>query len=451
MKFKNFILSFMLIIPILATAQQIIYSEPRKSNPNPNDVEIIGKIEDNFLTYTLVKNKYQLQIYDAAELKLKDKVNLDFIPHETYKINFISYPNSLLVIFQCRAKKLLYSNVARLNKEGKLLGKIVAVDSVKAGAYNGSEIYAVTTSENKKHILFNRCLLGLKPNALQVEQLIVPEDLKTNKKDKYFIPYFSDKESISDLKLDDEGNVVFITYSKDSNNNSKVNFYKAPYISTELEIKDMAINNCTLTLPRIKINNNTGSYYLTSFYENPEHPDVQGLLSIILNKNLADYQLPLTFPFTDSLNYINGNRVEKSNLLTYNYFIKDIRIKEDGSFLVTGELNKRVANTTYSTMPSANSLITAYTPFGNQAIVPRIINDKVTLEAVDLRDYPGHDFSTRQIPTYSIDRKKNYDNSTPHYENAPSQYNVNSDSSGNVIVFSIDKYNRLVSVNSPGH
>jgi hypothetical protein len=190
---------------------------------------------------------------------------------------------------------------------------------------------------------------------------------------------------------------------------------------------------------------------LTSFYENPEHPDVQGLLSIILNKNLADYQLPLTFPFTDSLNYINGNRVEKSNLLTYNYFIKDIRIKEDGSFLVTGELNKRVANTTYSTMPSANSLITAYTPFGNQAIVPRIINDKVTLEAVDLRDYPGHDFSTRQIPTYSIDRKKNYDNSTPHYENAPSQYNVNSDSSGNVIVFSIDKYNRLVSVNSPGH
>ncbi|MEO6870304.1 MAG: hypothetical protein ABI168_11700, partial [Ginsengibacter sp.] len=250
---------------------------------------------------------------------------------------------------------------------------------------------------------------------------------------------------------DDEGNVVFISYSKDLNNNSNLTFYKAPYSSTEVEIKDMAINNCVLTLPRIKINNNTGFYYLISFYENPEDPDVQGLLSIILNKNLSDYKLPLTLPFTDSLNYITGNRVEKSNLLTYNYFIKDISIKEDGSFLVTGKLNKMVANTTSSNMPSEKSLITTYTPFGNQAIIPRIINNKVTVEAVDLRDYPDRIFSARQIPTYSIDRKKNYDNSTPSYENVTSDYKVNSDSSGNVIVFSIDKYNRLVSINSPGH
>ena len=172
MKFKNFILLIMLITPILGISQQINYSEPGKNNSNPFYIETIGKIEDNFLICTLEKNKYQLEIYND-ELKLKDKISLDFIPHEIDKINFISYPNSLLVLFQCRAKGLLYCNIARLNKEGKLLGKIIAVDSIKIGTYNGGEIYAVTTSENKKHILFNRCLVGLKPYSLQIEQLIV--------------------------------------------------------------------------------------------------------------------------------------------------------------------------------------------------------------------------------------------------------------------------------------
>ena len=430
MKFINFILLFIPITPITGNGQQIIYSEPEKNISNSRDVEIIGKIEDNFLMCAAIKNKYQLQVYDD-QLKLKEKVNLDFIPAETYQVDFVSYPKLFLVIFQSKYNKQVYVSAARLDKSGKLLEKIVTLDSIKAGAYNGRVIYSFAVSENKKHILLYRSLGGVNPEAQLIEQLIVSDELKTEKTDKYFVSYFLDEHFASDLKLDDEGNVVFIRYSKPLNATTNLTFYKAPFSSPDLEMKDMTINKYALAFPQIKINNSKGLYYLSSFYEGSE-TNVRGLLSVVLNKDLTDHERPLVYAFPDSIKQINSTK--KAKIFPDSYSLKDIIFKEDGGFVITGTLIKNNSNIA---MPGSG--LVTNTPFANELIIPRKIGGRNVVEVIDRRDL--YSFNSLNDPlSYSIERGNN-----SNYNNNLIPTNSIS-SGGDVVVFSIDKYNHITSL-----
>lgn len=434
MRLRGIILS-LLLIPIVGVAQQITYSEPQKNVTDFKDIDVIGKIDDNLLVCKLIKNNYQLQVYDD-QLKLKDKVNLDFIPAETYQIDFINYPNSFLIIFQAKEKKMIYSKVARLNKEGKLLGKIITLDSSMVRAWKGS-FYHVITSENKKYILFSRGTKDLPGNKLQLEQIILNNNLLVEKNEKYFIPYTSNEEFVSDLNLDDEGNVVFITYSKPPNFKTNLTFYKASFTSADLEIKDIAINKVDLNLPQVRINNSKNLYYLISFYQNAETKNVEGLLSIILKKDLSDYASPLVYSFSDSFRSM-VNKPYHSQEMIKNYFLKDIIFKEDGGFLLTGILIKKFLNTTYESSLASNRIYTIYPARRNRnsfVVTPNTIPlvysyDKDVVESYDMRDPNSYRsfMHTLNSNTTPIDNKSNSRNAVDA-------------STGNVLIFYIDKYN----------
>ena len=339
---KNISFTILFLLSFTAKSQHVIYSDPEKISFTTRS-EVIGKVGDNIFVCDLLKNKYQLKVFDK-DLKVKQKIDLNFIPAATYRLNFINYADHCLVIFQSvESKKRIHTNIASLDKDGQLIGNILPVDSISAGTYGDNEFYTVSYSENKEHLLFSRRVIGIKPDKIQVDQVILNNKLEVEKNENYFISY-ERGQLMSDLNIDDNGNIVFMTYPPAIEEDQSIKFYKLPFNSGDLMIKDILIKDNELSEPQIKINNKKNLYYLTSLYQDKNTKAVAGLLSIILNYDLTDYNTPLAYAFLNPKKP-NGKTQRQKNLFD-NYFIRDIIFREDGGFVIAGTTIKSDGVTT---------------------------------------------------------------------------------------------------------
>ena len=361
MKSTGFII--LLVLSFTAKSQQIIYSDPEKIYLS-SATEVIGKVAENIFVCNRIKNKYELQIFDN-DLKVKHKVDLNFIPAYTYRLNFINYVDRCLVVFQSVGiKKVLYTRIASLDKDGQISGKIVDIDSITASIYGGNELYNVTFSENKQHLLFSKNLMGIKPGKIQVDQIILNNELKLEKNENCFIPYESE-QLMSDLNIDDAGNIVFITYQQANGHDQNIKFYKLPFDAADIMIKDILIKEYELTIPHIKINNKKDLYYITSLYEDRLTKNVEGLLSVVLNNDLSDHNTPLAYSFSDT--YQQKGKTKKARNPFDNYFIRDIVFREDGGFLIAGTTikNDDVTNPSNPKLISMNDIYSTKSNISN--------------------------------------------------------------------------------------
>lgn len=87
MKIEKFIILMLIVIPVFSKSQTITYSDPEKNHTKYDNTEVIGNVADNFFVIKLIKEKYLLQILNT-ELKLKEKIILNFLPSEIYCLNF---------------------------------------------------------------------------------------------------------------------------------------------------------------------------------------------------------------------------------------------------------------------------------------------------------------------------------------------------------------------------
>src|SRR5476651_132374 len=97
---KNILIFFILSLFFYRSfSQQITYSQPESEDVRTLDFDIIGKIGGNFLVYKNLRNKYAIGVYDNS-MKLKDKVDLDFMPDRTINVDFVAYPDFAYIIYQ---------------------------------------------------------------------------------------------------------------------------------------------------------------------------------------------------------------------------------------------------------------------------------------------------------------------------------------------------------------
>ena len=120
---KNILIFFILsLFSYQAFSQQITYSQPESEDVRTLDFDIIGKISGNFLVYKNIRNKYAIGVYDN-NMKLKDKVNLDFMPDRTMNVDFVAYPDFAYIIYQFQKKNILHCMAAAIDGNGKILKK----------------------------------------------------------------------------------------------------------------------------------------------------------------------------------------------------------------------------------------------------------------------------------------------------------------------------------------
>ena len=133
-------------------AQQITYSQPESDDVRSLDFDIIGKVGGNFLVYKNIRNKYAISIY-GNDMKLKDRVDLDFIPDRTINVDFVAYPDFAYIIYQYQKKNILHCMAASMDGNGKLLIEPFELDTTHIGFFADNKIYSTINSEDKSKIM----------------------------------------------------------------------------------------------------------------------------------------------------------------------------------------------------------------------------------------------------------------------------------------------------------
>src|SRR3978361_55928 len=128
MKLKTALLCCAFILPVVTFAQRITYSLPEKDDARSLNFEVIGKVSANFLVYKNIRNKNAVSVYDN-DMKLKERVDLDFIPDKTINVDFIAYPDHFFDVYNSQRRSIIYCMGVKLDGDGKKIGEPVQLDT----------------------------------------------------------------------------------------------------------------------------------------------------------------------------------------------------------------------------------------------------------------------------------------------------------------------------------
>src|SRR5438105_3493957 len=84
---------------VYAQAPRISYTEPERDDSRRTQFEIIGKVSNNFLVYKNNRNDNAICVYDN-DMKLKERVPLNYITDRTINIDFVPYANFVYMVYQ---------------------------------------------------------------------------------------------------------------------------------------------------------------------------------------------------------------------------------------------------------------------------------------------------------------------------------------------------------------
>src|SRR5277367_5227680 len=143
----NRILSFFLLMIALANAPhakgqvtQIFYSEPEREDGRRTNFEIIGKMSGNYLVFKNNSSNSAISIYDST-MKTLGRVPLAFIPERYINIDFISYPDYFILIYEYQKKSIVHIAAAKLNPQAQLIGQPIELDTTQVGFASNNKIY----------------------------------------------------------------------------------------------------------------------------------------------------------------------------------------------------------------------------------------------------------------------------------------------------------------------
>ncbi|MEO6963168.1 MAG: hypothetical protein ABIY90_14425, partial [Puia sp.] len=84
-------LGLLLLLPVLMQAQRIQYTDPEQDDSRRTNFDIIGRVAGNILVFKNNHNSNSISVYDD-QMKLIQRVPLDYLPEKYTNIDFIQYP-----------------------------------------------------------------------------------------------------------------------------------------------------------------------------------------------------------------------------------------------------------------------------------------------------------------------------------------------------------------------
>lgn len=334
MKFNiSLLLAFML--PLISFAQRITYSEPERDDTRAVNFEVIGKVSGNFLVYKNIRTKNAVSVYDS-EMKLKDRVDLDFIPDRTINVDFIPYPDHFYVVYQYQRRSILYCMGANLDGNGKIIGKPVQLDTTFISVFADNKIYNTIFSEDKQRIVIYK--IQKKNEKFNFTTLLLDSRLQVQRKSRWVVPYEERRDVYSDFFVDNGGNFVFAKSEKEGARDliSRVFIVTKPPLSDTFTSNTINTNNFYLDELKLKIDNINKKYIINSFFYRQKRGDIEGLYTAVWDRETNRQIIQNSIKFSDTLR--QEAKVEGSLRFAFNdYFIRHVILKKDGGYILTGE------------------------------------------------------------------------------------------------------------------
>jgi hypothetical protein len=332
---KRLLIFFTLIISIKASAQNITYSEIDRADSRNLNFEILGKFADNFLVYKSINRTHKLTVYDNS-MVIKETIKLDFISERTTNIDFVTYPSYFFMVWQYQKGNITFCKAAKMNGEGKLQGDILNIDTTKSGILSSNTYYNLIWSENKKKILLYKT--QSRNDNFNLVTKVYDENLQLLDSTRRELEYNDNRESFSDLQIDNAGNFIF-SKLKESTRQEYINTFdiqvKKFKVDSLISV-NVPLENQLIQEPVIKIDNLNGRYIINSFLYKKNGGNVNGIFTAVVS------QSPLTF-LNKAINIFDDSLLTKLSgkpdwRTAYNdYFLKNIILKKDGGFIVISE------------------------------------------------------------------------------------------------------------------
>lgn len=321
-----------------ASTQKIIYSEPDKDDTRRMNFEIAGKVNGSFLIYKNTRvNKHVISVLDN-DMKESASAELDFLPTNDRMINvdFFPYGDFCYIIYQYQKKNVVYCIAAKIDGMGKKTGDVTELDTTHIGFAANNRIYTVITSEDKSKIMVFK-INSRNKQLYFLSTLLLNDKLELLKKTRLSIKMEDRNEYLSDFSLDNDGDMAFSKFFRNSNDNisSASLFIKGAQVDS-LMVQTLNIEKTWLDEIHIKPDNNNKRFLLTSFYVKERRGNIDGYYFYVWDKPSASSVLEGTSAFSEELRReARGDAGVKSAF--NDHFIRNVIIRKDGGFIIGSE------------------------------------------------------------------------------------------------------------------
>jgi hypothetical protein len=263
---------------------------------------------------------------------------LDYLPANDRMINvdFFPYNDFCYMIYQYQKKNVIYCVAAKLDGRGNRIGDTKELDTTHIGFAVNNKIYTVLSSEDKGRIIVFKINTRNK-RLYQVSTHLVNDKMDLINSSSLQIPMDERNEFLSDFQLDNDGDLVFAKFYRNSNDNISNAAMVIKYAQADtLTVKELNIEKTLLDEIHIKIDNPNKKYFLVSYYFKERRGNIDGFYFYVWDKSLHQTSMESTSTFNDEIR--NESRGDASVKTAFNdFFIRNIITRRDGGFIVGSE------------------------------------------------------------------------------------------------------------------
>lgn len=360
---KNILTILLLTFSVgMLHAQKIDYSIPDKDDIRDMNFEIIGKVGGNINVYKNFKNRHDFCVYET-DMTLKNRIRMEFLPERIINVEFVAYPDFSYMIYQYQKRNILHCAAAKINGEGKLMAEPIELDTTQVVGLGENKVYSVINSDDKKKIMIFK-VKRQQEKGYQITSILFDNQLTLIKKSSFNLKVYDREGVFTDFLVDNDGDFVFgrctRTGSREYINKFDLIFKKANDdnpILIPVELKDK-----TLDEVKIKFDNFNKRIVTTSLFYKQKRGNIEGLYSMVWDKNNKTIIGETSFVFSDSLKMDARGENGSLKAAFNDHFIKHIIPSQDGGFVITTE--------SYFSSSKANSWSRYDYLYGNSLMYP---------------------------------------------------------------------------------
>ena len=319
----------------ISFSQNITYSEVEKADSRNMNFEILGNFSNNFLVYKNLNKRQSLTVYDN-NMAIKEDIKLNFISDRTYNIDFVTYPDHFLMVWQYEKGNTIYSKAARMNGDGKLVGSVIDLDTSRQSFFSSKVYYYFTWSEDKTKLLLYKT--HTRNNEYTQVTKVYNDNFLLLDSSKRIINYNDNREDFGALQIDNEGIILFPKVKQNAReeyiNTLEVNFKKLK--AEKLTTITIPLNKQLIQSPLIKIDNLNKNYILSTFSYKKNGGNIDGLLSAVISRDSFNITRQAINIFDDSLRAKLSGKPDWRTAYD-NLNIRNVILKKDGGFIVLTE------------------------------------------------------------------------------------------------------------------
>ena len=319
-------------------AQQIEYSEVDKDDYREMNFEIIGKMGNNINVYKNFKNRHDISVYDL-EMKLKNRVRLEFLPDRVINVDFIAYNDFAYMIYQHQRRNVMYCSMVKINAEGKLMTDPVDLDTSQMAGLMDNKVYSMISSDDKKQIVIFKIKRPNEKNYL-ITSLLFDNKMQLKKKSNFGLKLNDREGSFTDFLVDNDGDFIFGRSARTGGREyiNKIDLIFKRALSDSIKIVPVVLKEKTLDEVKLKFDNFNKRIIMTSFFYKQKRGNIDGLYSLVWDKKTETVASETDFVFNDSLRMDAKSETGAMKTAFNDHFIRHVIPVQDGGYAVVSEL-----------------------------------------------------------------------------------------------------------------